>query len=79
MVRAIRALRQDHDAALAAGLLAGYLRVHPSGALSEEALALSIEAATARHSPAAVSLSRRYLTRYPTGRFRAYAEKQLAR
>lgn len=78
VVQAIRALRQDHDAGRAAELLAGYLRVHPSGALSEEALALSIEAATARHNPAAASLSRRYLTQYPTGRFREYAEKQLA-
>jgi hypothetical protein len=79
VVNAIKALRQDHDPATAQNLLADYLRTYPDGALSEEALALSIEAAVAAGSPSAVMFSERYLKKHPTGRFRRFAEQHLAR
>jgi len=79
VVSAIQALRQDHDPARAGRLLADYLRTHPRGALAEEAIALSIEAADARHSPAAATFAQRYLKEYPHGRFRSAAERALAR
>jgi hypothetical protein len=79
VVSAIQALRQDDDAERAGRLLAAYLRTHPRGALAEEAVALSIEAADARHSPAAATFADRYLKEYPRGRFRSAAERVLAR
>ena len=79
VVSAIQALRQDRDAERAGRLLAAYLRTHPRGALAEEAVALSIEAADARHSPAAATFAERYLKEYPQGRFRSAAERVLAR
>jgi hypothetical protein len=79
VVSAIQALRQDQNPDRAAHLLAAYLHTHPRGALAEEAVALSIEAADARKSPAAVSFARRYLQDYPHGRFRPVAERVLAR
>jgi hypothetical protein len=79
VVSAIQALRQDRDPERAGHLLAGYLRTYPRGALAEEAVALSIEAADARHSPAAATFAQRYLKEYPHGRFRPAAERVLAR
>jgi hypothetical protein len=79
VVSAIQALRQDRDPERAGRLLASYLRTHPRGALAEEAVALSIEAADARHSPAAVTFAERYLKEYPHGRFSSAAERALAR
>ncbi len=79
VVSAIQALRQERDPERAGRLLAAYLRTHPRGALAEEAVALSIEAADARHSPAAASFAQRYLKEYPHGRFRSAAERVLAR
>jgi hypothetical protein len=79
VVDAVEALRKQHDPDRAAKLLAGYLAAHPKGALAEEALALSIEAATARHDPAAPAFARRYLRDYPTGRFRQTAQAVLER
>jgi hypothetical protein len=79
VVSAIQALRQDHDPERAGRLLAAYLRTHPRGALAEEAVALSIEAADGRHSPAATTFAERYLKEYPNGRFRSVAERVLAR
>jgi type IV secretory pathway VirB10-like protein len=79
VVSAIQALRQDHDPERAGRLLAAYLRTHPRGALAEEAVALSIEAADGRHNPAATTFASRYLKEYPNGRFRAVAERVLAR
>jgi hypothetical protein len=69
----MRALRLDHDPVRARMLLARYLGRHPNGALAEEALALSIEAAVAHHDGDAVALGARYLRRYPAGPFRALA------
>jgi len=80
VVQAVEALRNQHDPWRAGKLLADYLASHPRGALVEEALALSIEAAAARHDdPAAASFANRYLKDYPTGRFRRTAETALAR
>jgi len=79
VVDAIEALRKQHDPDRAAKLLAGYLAAHPKGAVTEEALALSIEAATLRHDPAASEFARRYLREYPSGRFRQTAQAVLER
>jgi hypothetical protein len=78
VVMALEALRKQHDPDRAAKLLATYLAAHPHGALVEEALALSIEAAAARHDPAAADFAKRYLRDYPRGRFRQTAETALA-
>ncbi len=79
VVSAIQALRQDQDPARASRLLAAYLRTYPRGALVEEAIALSFEAADARKSPTAATFAQRYLRDYPQGRFRVAAERLLAR
>jgi hypothetical protein len=79
VAEAVRALRKQGDAARAQALLDQYLKTNPHGALSEDALALSIEAAAARKDPRAADYARRYLARYPNGRFRAVAERALAR
>jgi hypothetical protein len=76
---AMRALRREGQPERASMLLDDYLRRHPGGALAEEALALSIEAATMRGDPRARALADRYLARYPTGRFRRVAEHARAR
>ena len=78
VLEAIRALRTQGDAARASGLLSEYLRAHPRGVLSEDALALSIESAIARHdSRAAADLGRRYLAQFPNGRYRAFASQSV--
>jgi hypothetical protein len=70
---AIRALRKSGDPARAQKLLDAYLASNPRGALSEDALGLSIEAAAARRDPRAAEYARRYLALFPNGRFRAVA------
>ena len=79
VAEAVRALRKQGDAARAQALLDQYLRANPHGALAEDALALSIEAAAARKDPRAAEYARRYLARYPNGRFRSVAERALSR
>jgi hypothetical protein len=79
VAEAVRALRKQGDAARAQALLDQYLRANPRGALAEDALALSIEAAAARKDPRAADYARRYLARYPNGRFHGVAERALAR
>ena len=69
----MRALRVDHDPVRARGLLARYLERHPNGALAEEALALTIEAALAHQDDDAPALGARYLRRYPGGPFKELA------
>jgi hypothetical protein len=76
---AMRALRHDHDAELAAGLLDDYLRRWPNGALIEEALALAIEAANARGDARAPAFAAEYVRRFPSGRFGEAARRTLAR
>jgi hypothetical protein len=76
---AMRALRHDHDAELAAGLLDDYLRRWPNGALIEEALALAIEAANARGDARARVFAAEYVGRFPSGRFGEAARRTLAR
>ena len=74
VLQAIRALRHDGDPAHAGALLSQYLGTHPHGVLTEDALALSIEAANARHDArAAADFGRRYLAQFPRGRYRAVA------
>ena len=45
--------------------------------LSEDALALSIEAASAQHDPRAADYARRYLARFPKGKYRTLASRAL--
>jgi hypothetical protein len=73
----MRALRVDHDPVRARGLLARYLERHPDGALAEEALALTIEAAVAHRDDDAPTLGARYLRRYPGGPFKELASRAL--
>jgi len=79
VAEAVRALRKQGDAARAQTLLDQYLKANPHGALAEDALALSIEAAAARKDPRAADYARRYLSRYPNGRFKSVAERAVAR
>jgi hypothetical protein len=76
---AMRALRQEGRPQLASKLLDEYLQRYPEGSLAEEALALSIEAAALRGDARAHTLVGQYLSRYPTGHFRAAVENARAR
>ncbi len=77
---AIRTLRNGGDATRAAALLDEYLQGHPNGVLAEDALALSIEAADARHDRrAAADYADRYLRQFPGGRFRVIAAQAVQR
>jgi hypothetical protein len=70
VLSAIGVLRREHDPARAGRMLSEYLRKHPRGALREEAMALSIEAAMARDDArASQQLAARYERAYPKGRF----------
>jgi len=73
VLQGMRALRVDRDPVRARALLAAYLDRNPNGALAEEALVLSIEAAVAHHDADAQALGARYLRRYPGGPFRTLA------
>jgi hypothetical protein len=78
LVGATRALRVDRDPELARSLAKRYLERQPRGALADEALAISIEAAIDHHDADAAALSARYLAQFPHGSFRALAERTLA-
>jgi hypothetical protein len=76
---AMVALRRDDDAARAAHLLARYLAANPNGALREEALVLSVEAADARGDQKRLDrLVNQYRASYPAGRFRAFVDAHRA-
>jgi hypothetical protein len=77
VVEAIQALRTERDPARAEGLLNDYLKAHPHGVLSGDALALSIEAASAQHDPRAADYARRYLASFPKGKYRELAKRAL--
>lgn len=79
MLDAIQALRDEHNPVRAEALLKQYLRTHPQGALSEEALALSIEAVSGRNAPKAAGYAERYLERFPNGKYRGLALRALGR
>jgi len=74
---AMRALRVEKDPARARALLARYLGEHPNGALAEEALAMTIEAALAHRDTDVSVLATRYLRLYPQGSFAALARNAL--
>lgn len=75
MVRvAFHALRNRGDARTALDWVERYLATYPEGALLEEALGLAIEAAAALGEPRAAAFAKRYLRRFPAGRFREAAE-----
>jgi hypothetical protein len=78
VVEAIQALRTERDPSRAQALLNDYLKAHPHGVLSGDALALSIEAASAQHDPRAADYARRYLSAYPNGKYRDLANRALA-
>lgn len=67
-------LRRDHEDAAAAARLDRYLATHAFGPLTEEALALRIEAAHRLADDAgAARFADAYLTRFPGGHFAALA------
>jgi hypothetical protein len=78
VVEAIQALRTERDPSRAQSLLNDYLKTHPNGVLSEDALALSIEAASAQHDPRAADYARRYLAKFPHGKYRDLANRAVA-
>jgi hypothetical protein len=78
VVEAIQALRTERDPSRAQALLNDYLKSHPHGVLSGDALALSIEAASAQHDPRAADYARRYLAAFPRGKYRDLANRALA-
>ena len=76
VLAALRSLRREHSPVQASVLLQTYLTRFPQGVLTEEALALGMEAAVARDDPAsAKALANQYLGRYPAGRFVGLARK----
>jgi hypothetical protein len=78
VLEAIRALRNRGDGVRAGMLLTEYLKGHPQGVLVEDATALSVEAAVARHDErAAGEIARRYLSQFPSGRYRRFALRAL--
>jgi hypothetical protein len=79
LFEATGALRRDGDAARASRILDDYFRRFPHGSLSEEALALAIDAASARGDARARTFAKRYLEQFPRGNFRAKAERVLTR
>jgi len=78
LIEATRALRVDRDPKLARELAGRYLERQPTGALADEALAISIEAAIDHHDADAAALGAKYLAQFPRGAFRSLARRTLA-
>ncbi len=78
VVEAIQALRAERDPSRAQALLDEYLKTQPHGALSADALALAIEASSLQHDPRAADYARRYLAKFPNGKYRDLAKRALA-
>ena len=74
---ALRALRTDADPQRAIALADEYQREFPRAAFVEDAMAVGIEARAALHDPDAAAFSKRYLQRYPRGRYRELAKRTL--
>jgi hypothetical protein len=71
VLSAMQVLRRQRDGARAGQLLEDYLIAHPLGALREEAMALAVEAASARgDGRESRRLAARYDHAFPDGRFR---------
>ena len=76
MIEAMRE-RRAGNLARALELASAYRTQNPGGALYEEALALSFQAAAVLGDEEAKPLARLYVQRYPGGRFRAQAQRVL--
>lgn len=68
-------LRREHNPLKARQIFANYLSRHPNGALAEDALGYSLEAADSTGSPEAKLLADAYLRSYPRGRYRDLATR----
>ena len=75
---AAKALHKNGDVSRARTLLDEYLQSFPDGQLAEEAYALAMEAAEKSEDHEASSLARRYLARFPSGRYGAQARRVIA-
>jgi hypothetical protein len=79
IVRAVRALRREGDPARAQALAEQALQKFPHGAQAEEAMALIMEAASARgDASGAQQTATAYLARFGSGRFADRARRILA-
>jgi hypothetical protein len=74
LAAALSALRRDGDRVRAGQLADRYLAAHPDGALVEEALIISFEAASGDE---VASRASRYLAKFPYGRFATQAAAAL--
>jgi len=78
LLRALRKLRGEGDVRGGAALLATLRKLFPRGAVAEEVLGLSIEAAALPGDRSGLALAESYLARYPDGRYRELAERARA-
>jgi hypothetical protein len=78
IMEGVRALRRDGDPSRSEALAEGALQRYPHGALAEEAMALAMEAASARGDvPASRRAAQRYLDNFRSGRFADRAQRIL--